>query len=65
VFTVARGALIACLAADISAAVVHEVARRAPSRAVFLDAGFAADGDRIAAGQIFARVSPATDLMVV
>jgi adenine-specific DNA-methyltransferase len=65
VFTVGRGALIACLAADISPAVVREAARRAPSRAVFLDAGFAADGDRIAVGQLFARLSPATDVTVV
>jgi adenine-specific DNA-methyltransferase len=65
VFTVAGGALIACLTQGVSAAVVREIARRAPSRAVFLDAGFAADADRIGAGQLFAQVSPATDVTTV
>jgi len=64
-FTVGGNALIACLARDISLAVVQEIARRAPARAVFLDAGFASDADRAAAGQLLARTCPATDLKTV
>jgi adenine-specific DNA-methyltransferase len=65
VFVVGDGALIACLAPDISPAVAREIARRAPARAVFLDAGFATDADRINAERAFARVSPATDVKAV
>ena len=65
VFVVDDGALIACLARDLSPAVVREIAQRAPSRAVFLDAGFATDADRINAEQIFADVSPATEVKTI
>ena len=65
VFTVDGGALIACLAGDISPAVVREIARRAPQRAVFLDSGFATDAERITAGQVFAQVAPGTDVKVI
>jgi adenine-specific DNA-methyltransferase len=65
VFVVADGDLIACLAKDVSPPVVREIARRAPSRAVFLDSAFAADADRVSACRVFAGVSPATDLRVI
>ena len=65
VFVVDDGALIACLARDLSLAVVRDIARRAPSRAVFLDSGFATDADRVNAEQVFARVSPATEVRVI
>ncbi|MDX6342012.1 MAG: adenine-specific DNA-methyltransferase [Trebonia sp.] len=65
VSVVADGALIACLARDLSPAVVRDIAQRAPSRAVFLDSGFATDADRINAERIFARVSPATEVRVI
>jgi adenine-specific DNA-methyltransferase len=65
VFTVDGDALIACLAGDISAAVVREIARRAPRRAVFLDSGFATDAERITAGQVFAQAAPSTDVKVI
>ena len=65
VFLVADDALIACLAADISPAVVRDIARRAPARAVFLDSGFATDADRIEADRVFARLSPATEVRVI
>lgn len=65
VFVVADGDLIACLAKDVSPPVVREIARRAPSRAVFLDSAFAADADRVSASRVFAGVSPATDLRVI
>jgi adenine-specific DNA-methyltransferase len=65
VFLVDDGALIACLARDASPAVVQGIAERAPSRAVFLDSGFATDADRINVERTFARLSPATDVRVI
>jgi adenine-specific DNA-methyltransferase len=65
VFLVDDGALIACLARDPSPAAVREIARRAPSRAVFLDSGFATDADRINAERAFARLAPATEVRVI
>jgi adenine-specific DNA-methyltransferase len=65
IFLVADGALIACLARDISLAAVSDIAVRRPSHAVFLDSGFATDADRINAEQVFARVSPGTEVQVI
>jgi adenine-specific DNA-methyltransferase len=65
VFVVDDGALIACFARDISLAVAREVARRAPARAVFLDAGFATDADRVNADECFARLSPGTAVQAI
>ena len=65
VFVIDDGALIACFAKDISVAVAREVAHRAPSRAVFLDAGFATDADRVNAEECFARLSPATAVQAI
>jgi adenine-specific DNA-methyltransferase len=65
VFVVDDGTLIACLARDISPAVAREIARRRPAHALFLEAGFATDADRINAERTFARVSPATDVKAV
>ena len=65
VFQVADGALIACLDGNLSPAVVREIARRAPSRAVFLDSGFATDADRINAERAFAEAAPATEVRVM
>jgi adenine-specific DNA-methyltransferase len=65
VFLVGDGALIACLERDISPTVVRDIARRRPSRAVFLDSGFATDADRIDAERHFAHASPATEVRVI
>jgi adenine-specific DNA-methyltransferase len=65
VFLVDDGALIACLAGDASPAVVRGIAGLAPSRAVFLDSGFATDADRINVERTFARLSPATEVRVI
>jgi adenine-specific DNA-methyltransferase len=64
-FLVDGGGLIACLARDVSPAVVLGIAERAPSRAVFLDSGFATDADRISVERTFARLSPATEVRVI
>lgn len=65
VFVVEDGALVACFDAEVTPALVREVARRRPLRAVFRDSGFATDADRINAEQVFAEVSPATDVKAI
>ena len=64
-FVVDGGALIACLSGAVSLAAVRDIARRSPTQAVFLDAGFATDADRGNAEQVFGRVSPATEVRVI
>jgi adenine-specific DNA-methyltransferase len=65
ILVVDEGALIACFAKNVSETLVAEIARRGPLRAVFLDSGFATDADRINAEQVFAEVSPATDVKAI
>ena len=65
VFVIDDGALIACLGRDLSLAAVRDIARRAPSRAVFLDSAFGCDADRINAEQVLARFAPATEVQVI
>jgi adenine-specific DNA-methyltransferase len=65
VFVVENGALIACFNTEASPALVREIASREPLRAVFRDSGFATDADRINAEQVFAEVSPATDVKAI
>ena len=65
VFVVEDGALVACFDDEVSPGLVREVAEREPLRAVFRDSGFASDADRINAEQIFAEVSPSTDVKAI
>lgn len=65
VFIVEDGALIACFDRYVNAAFAREIARREPLRVVFRDSGFATDADRINAEQVFAEISPATDVKVI
>ena len=65
VFIVDNGALIACFEPEVSPAVVRGIATREPLRAVFRDSAFATDDERINADQIFAEVSPSTDVKVI
>ncbi|MCA9111720.1 MAG: site-specific DNA-methyltransferase, partial [Planctomycetaceae bacterium] len=65
VLTVDGGALIACFDSNIEVDFVREIASREPLRAVFRDSAFATDADRINAEQIFAEVSPSTDVKVI
>lgn len=65
VFVVEDGALIACFASKVDDALVREIAKREPLRAVFLDSGFTSDAARINAEQIFREVSPATDVKAI
>lgn len=64
-FTVEDGALIACFDDEVTSAVVHEIARRTPLRAVFRDDGFEDDAARINAEQIFREKSPATEVKAI
>lgn len=65
VLVVADGALIACFDAEVRPPLVREIANRRPQRAVFRDSGFATDADRINAEQVFAEVSPSTDVKAI
>lgn len=65
VFSVDGGALIAYLDSSVKLDVVRDIAEREPLRAVFRDSGFASDADRINAEQIFAELSPSTDVKAI
>lgn len=65
VHSVDGDAVIACFADSISANVIAAIAALQPLRAVFLNAGFASDADRINAEQIFVERSPSTDMKTI
>lgn len=65
VFVVEDGMLVACFDDEVSSALVRNIAERVPLRVVFRDSGFASDADRINVEQIFAEVSPSTDLKAI
>ncbi|MDC3300032.1 site-specific DNA-methyltransferase [Acidimicrobiales bacterium] len=65
VFVVEDGALVACFDDRVSPALVRNIAEREPLRVVFRDSGFATDADRINAEQVFAEVSPSTDVKAI
>lgn len=65
VLDVDGGALIACFASDVRPGAIRAIAQRGPLRAVFRDSAFGSDADRINAEQIFAELSPATDVKVI
>lgn len=64
-FVVDGGALIACFEFEVGADIVRDIASRGPLRAMFRDAGLATDADRINAEQVFAELSPDTDVKVI
>jgi adenine-specific DNA-methyltransferase len=65
VLSVADGALIACFTHEVTDGLIKDVASRNPLRAVFLDAGFASDAQRMNAEQVFREVSPQTELRTI
>ncbi len=65
VFVVEDGALVACFVDDVSPALIRNIAEREPLRAVFCNSGLASDADRINAEQVFAEVSPSTDVKAI
>jgi adenine-specific DNA-methyltransferase len=65
VHVVDENALICCFENGVSREVLRKVASRQPLRAVFRDSAFATDADRINAEQMFAELSPTTDVKVI
>lgn len=65
ILNVDDGLLMACFDDLVDSALVRELARREPLRAVFRDSSFGSDADRINAEQIFKELSSATDVKVI
>ena len=65
VFTVADGALVACFDMDIDMSLVETIAKQKPLRAVFRDASFKNDQDRINTETTFKQLSPETRVSVI
>lgn len=65
VYFVDGNALAACFEEGISEDFVKLLAKRAPLRAVFRDAGFASDSVKINVEQIFKLMSPSTEVKTI
>lgn len=65
VHTYNDGDLIACFDKHISDAVVKEIARRRPLRAVFRDSSFASSPEKINVEEIFKLLAPNTSVRVI
>jgi adenine-specific DNA-methyltransferase len=65
VFFVDGNALAACFETDINEDFVKLLAKRAPLRVVFRDAGFASDSVKINVEQIFKLMSPGTEVKTI
>ena len=65
VHTYNDGDLIACFDKDVPEAVVREIARRKPLRAVFRDSSFATSPEKINVGEIFKLLAPDTRVKVI
>lgn len=65
VYFVEGNALVACFDTNISNAVIEAIAEAEPLKAVFRDAGFAEDKDRINIETLFKQKSPNTDVRVI
>ena len=65
VFFVDDNALAACFETDINEDFVKLLAKRAPLRVVFRDAGFASDSVKINVEQIFKLMSPGTEVKTI
>ena len=65
VYTYNEGDLIACFAEAIPEAVIKEIAKRKPLRAVFRDAGFPDCPEKINVEEIFKLLAPDTSVKVI
>ena len=65
ILDVDKGGLIACFERNLNAEMLRSIAQRRPVRAVFRDASFETDAERINAEQIFRELSPDTQLKVI
>ncbi len=62
VFLVDGNALVACFETGVDEALVRELAKQRPLRAVFRDGGYASDSTKINVEQIFKLLSPETEV---
>lgn len=65
VFDVDHGGLLASFSTELNEEAVRQIARQRPVRAVFRDASFASDAERINVEQIFREVSRDTQVKVI
>lgn len=65
VYTVAGNALVACFDTHIDEELVRALTHLQPLRVVFRDGGFVSDAVKINVGQIFAQLSPLTEVRVI
>jgi len=65
VHIVDKGSLIACFADKVNEAVIREIAKRQPLRAVFRDSSFANSPDKINVEEIFKLGAPNTSVKVI
>ena len=65
IFIVQHNALVACFDDNINFEIVDEIAKLEPFKAVFKDASFADDKDRINVENRFKRLSPETRITVI
>lgn len=65
VFSVDSGALLACFDDEVDTALVRGLAERQPLKAVFRDASFISDADRINVDEVFREVSPDTEVRAI
>lgn len=65
VHDVDSGALLACFNEQVPVAVVKELAKKQPLRAVFRDSAFASDAEKINVTEIFKNLSPDTKVKVI
>jgi adenine-specific DNA-methyltransferase len=65
VHIVDKGSLIACFADKVNEAVIREIAKRQPLRAVFRDSSFANSPDKINVEEIFKLNAPNTSVKVI
>jgi len=63
--TINDGDLIACFANNIGEAVIKEIAKRQPLRAVFRDSSFASSPEKINVEEIFKLMAPNTSVRVL
>jgi adenine-specific DNA-methyltransferase len=65
VYFVDNNALVACFDNGVDEQLVRELASYQPLRMVFRDSSFVNDAVKINAGQIFAQLSPLTEVRVI
>ena len=65
VFFVDGNALAACFDKNITDDLIKSIAAKKPLRAVFRDAGFSTDSDKINIEQIFKLLSPSTEIRCI